>query len=259
MKHNPNQTNKEEQSVQSVVRAIQILEAVVEHMEPITIQELVEKTNLNRTTVWRLLVTLENLHYVERDPITKGYQIGYAPNRLFAKTDVHGPLVRRARPLLEKLRDETDETVHLSVPKHNGTLTVDQIDAPRSIRVINYVNRFLPSHCTSNGKVLLSRLSNEELHILLDRSLEKVTPYTITTAKELMQEIEWVRKHGYGLAIREWDESENGISAPILSEQQELIGFVSVLGPYFRLPKEKMTQMAETIQQTAHSIAKELN
>ncbi|UOQ44269.1 IclR family transcriptional regulator [Halobacillus salinarum] len=242
-------------SIQSVVRAATIIQLIADSPTPMMINQITEITDLNRTTVWRLLETLESLDYVERDPVTKGYQLGYAPYRLFTKTNLYGPLIRRARPILEKLRDETNETVLLSVPKHNGTLTIDQIDAPYSIRAINYVNKFLPSHCTSNGKILLSRLPSEELELILERPLKQVTSFTITETNQLKEEIEWIRKYGFSLTLREWDESENGISAAILDERDELIGFVSLLGPYHRLTKEKMIDLAPKLKDKANSIA----
>ncbi|MFC7319840.1 IclR family transcriptional regulator [Halobacillus campisalis] len=251
--------NKEENHVQSVVRAAHILQLVANSDHPITINQLSEETNLNRTTVWRLLETLEFLHYVERDLPTKGYQLGYAPYRLFSKNNMYLSLIRKARPLLEKLRDEINETVLLSVPKHNGTLTIDQIDAPHSIRPINLVNRLLPSHCTSNGKLLLSRLSIEEFNLILDRELEPITRFTITDPTLLQEELNWVRDHGFSLSLREWDESENGMSVEITDNRNELIGFISLLGPYQRLSKDKMLTLAPKIKSTAKEIAEKLS
>jgi IclR family transcriptional regulator, KDG regulon repressor len=133
---------------------------------------------------------------VERDRLTKGYQLGIAAQRLAAQATNYGSLIRRARKSMETLRDETQETVLLSVPKHYGTLTVDQIDPVHSVRLVDYVNAYLPLHCTSNGKLLLSLLPPEELDILLEQPLERITPSTISNRDQLLEEIEIVRRRG---------------------------------------------------------------
>ncbi|WML58728.1 IclR family transcriptional regulator [Neobacillus sp. PS2-9] len=255
-----NEKNKQENSsVQAVGRALSLLEIVAESIHSISIGELVEKSGMNRTTVWRLIGTLESFGYVERDPLTKGYQLGYAANRLAAQATNYGSLIRRARNSMEKLREETQETVLLSVPKHYGTLTVDQIDPEHSIRLVDYVNAYLPLHCTSNGKLLLSLLPPEELDILLGQPLEQMTPFTITNRDELLEEIQMVRRRGIATAVGELDENENGISAPIFDKRKNLIAFISVCGPNFRFTKEKMTALTDRIIGAAKEISKYLD
>jgi len=102
-------TKQENSSVQAVGRALQLLQIVAESNHPIPIGDLTEKSNMNRTTVWRLIGTLENFGFVERDPLTKGYQLGYAANRLAAHAAKYDSLIRRARNSMEKLRDDTQE------------------------------------------------------------------------------------------------------------------------------------------------------
>lgn len=263
MKKNNDLQNKEMKkheipSVQAVGRALLLLQTVAESDHSIPIAELVEMSGMNRTTVWRLISTLENFGYVERDPITKGYQLGYAANRLAAQATNYGSLIRRARASMKKLRDETQETVLLSVPKHNGTLTVDQIDPEHSIRLVDYVNVYLPLHCTSNGKLLLSLLPPEELEILLVQPLEQITQYTINNRDQLLKEIEKVRTSGVAMSIGELDENENGISAPIFDQQKNLIAFISVCGPSFRLTKEKMVALTDRLIAAAQEITQYL-
>ncbi|HZG71898.1 MAG TPA: IclR family transcriptional regulator, partial [Chondromyces sp.] len=174
-------------------------------------------------------------------------------------TNHYDSLIRRARRSMEKLREETQETVLLSVPKHFGTLTVDQIDPEQSVRLVDYVNAYLPLHCTSNGKLLLSLLPQEELDIVLAEPLEKVTPFTITDRNQLLEEIEMVRRQGIATAVGELDENENGISAPIFDQRKNLVAFISVCGPSFRFTKEKMLALSDRIISAAKEITKYLD
>jgi IclR family transcriptional regulator, KDG regulon repressor len=249
-----NKTKQENSSVQAVGRALSLLQNVAESNHPVSIGELVEKSNMNRTTVWRLIGTLENFGFVERDPVTKGYQLGYAANRLAAQATNYSSLIRRARRTMERLRDETQETVLLSVPKHYGTLTVDQIDPEHSIRVVDYVNVYLPLHSTSNGKLLLSTFPSDELDIFLQQPLEKITPFTITSREALIEDVERIRKQGVATSVGELDESENGISAPILDQRNNLVAFLSVCGPSFRFTQERMEAITDLVIRSAQEI-----
>ncbi|MDR7319405.1 transcriptional regulator, IclR family [Brevibacillus centrosporus] len=249
---------QENSSVQAVDRALQLLQLVGESKDPISIVDLAEKSGMNRTTVWRLIGTLENHGFIERDPLTKGYLLGYAANRLAAQAPQYGSLIRRARKSMEQLREETQETVLLSVPKHLGTLTIDQIDPANSVRVAHYVNAFLPLHCTSNGKVLLSTFSEDELNFFLEQPLESMTPDTITDPKLLREEIERVKKLGYATVIGELDVNENGISAPIYDKRHVLVAFISVCGPNFRFTEEKVLACTKYLFAAARDIAEHL-
>ncbi len=257
-----NQKNSKQDlsSVQAVDRALLLLKIVADSENPISIGNLAEKSDMNRTTAWRLIGTLENHGFVERDPQTKGYQLGYAVNHLASKVTQYGSLVRRASKSMENLKEEFQETVLLSVPKQNGTLTIEQIDPENSVRlVVDYVNAFLPLHCTSNGKILLSQLPPKELDIYLEKPLEKLTPYTITDREQLRKEINNVRERGFGTSICELDENENGISAPVYDKSQNLVAFISVCGPSFRFTKEKMLASVELLISTCQQVTNYLD
>jgi IclR family transcriptional regulator, KDG regulon repressor len=256
---NQKSTKQDQSSVQAVDRALLLLKLVAQSDHPISIGELADMSNINRTTAWRLIGTLEHHGFVERDLHSKAYQLGYEANQLASKVPQYNSLVRRSRRSMEKLREEIQETVLLSVPKHNGTLTIEQIDPEKSVRlVVNYVNAFLPLHSTSNGKLLLSLLPPKELDIFLERPLEQVTPNTITDPEQLRKEIMTTSERGFGTSIGELDENENGISASIFDKSHNLIGFMSVCGPSFRFTKEKMHSYSDLLITTCKEITEYL-
>ncbi len=246
---------KENPSVQAVDRALLLLQLIAESTKPLSVGELGEQLNMNRTTAWRLVGTLENHGFVERDPLTKGYRLGFSAERLASQASHYDSLIRRAHQSMEQLGQETEEAVLLSVPKSYGTLTIHQTEPAHSVRLVDYVNAFLPLHCTSNGKLLLSMLPTEELAALIEQPLEKLTPFTITDSKILLKEIEKVRSIGIGTALGELDENENGISAPIFDKGNNLIAFISVCGPSFRFTEEKMLALTNRMKSTAQEIS----
>lgn len=249
-----NKSGKESNSVQAVDRALSLLKLIGENGSPISVKDLSLKSGLNRTTVWRLIGSLENEGFVEKDIATNSYQLGYTIYQLASQNNPYNSLIRRARSTLEALKEKVGETVLLSVPKYNGILTIDQIDTDHSVRLVDYTNAVTPLHCTSNGKVLLSLLSEKELDQFLEKELVSISKYTITDPKLLLEELRWVRSYKVGLSIGEYDENENAISAPIFDNKKNLIAFITLGGPSFRLSKEDLMNLRETILDAAKNM-----
>lgn len=257
---NNNQTsNTGSTSVQAVDRALMLLKLVGESSTPISVKDLAIQANLNRTTAWRLIASLENHGFVERDSASKGYQLGYTIHQLSSQNDPYGYLIRRARKTLEELKEESGETVLLSIPKHDGILTIDQIDTDHSVRLVNYTHTTSPLHCSSNGKILLSLLPDKELNIILGQTLQPFSKYTITDPEKLREELNKIRIQKVGTSIGEYDENENAISAPIFDKKQNLIAFITLGGPSFRLPKEVLLQLSDRMLEAAKKIEEQLN
>jgi len=250
-------SSKEGPSVQAVERALFLLRVIGEASTPISISTIAKQTELNRTTVWRLVSSLENEGFVEKDPASKGYQLGFTMYQLVFQNNPDVPLIRRARQMLEELRDESGETVLLSVPRNNGILTIDQINTEHAIRLIDYSNTFSPLHCTSNGKVYLSLLPEQELDILLSHPLKAYTKNTITNVGELRKELAKIREQKVGLCVGELDDNENAISAPIFYKEN-LVAFITIGGPSFRLQKDSLPLWRSRLLETAHKIEESL-
>jgi DNA-binding IclR family transcriptional regulator len=225
-------------TIQSVDRAAALLKAIADAERPPTVVELAEACELNRSTAWRLLATLDAHGLVERDPVSQRYSLGYALLRIAAGADVD-PLVRRARPVLERLARETGEATNLAVAKRFNLVYVDQVDPPQ-IMAPNWFGRTVPLHATSAGKAYLAFLTSDERQAVLPDRLERFTATTVTDRRQLAGELENVRRNGYAICVGELEESLFGASAPVLSHQGRPIAVVSVWGTEHRLPRERL-------------------
>ena len=125
----PQSVNSASGRVQSVDRAVQLLNAVAEGGTPRPRRLLADRCGLNRSTTWRLLATLERHGLVERDPETNRYSVGLAVAQL-AGASRYDALARRAHPLLRRLADDTGETVNLAIPHQHELVYVSQVQAP---------------------------------------------------------------------------------------------------------------------------------
>jgi DNA-binding IclR family transcriptional regulator len=197
--------------IQSIDRAVELLEAIAAAHEPQTAPALADRAGLNRSTAWRILATLEHHGLVERDPAGNRYGLGFALLRL-AGAAGHEPLVRLAHPLLRALARATGETVNLAVARRLELVYADQVQAPH-VMAPDWLGHAVPLHATSTGKAFLAALPGEELDALLRAPLERFTDTTITDPHELRVELEAVRGRGYAVSRGELEPALWGVSA----------------------------------------------
>ena len=239
-------------TIQAVDRAAALLKAVAASRRPLTVVELAAATELNRSTAWRLLATLDRHGLVERDPTTQRYSLGYAVVQMAAAGDFDA-LVRRARPVLERLAVETGETANLAVAKRFDLVYVDQVEAPQ-VMSPNWLGRSVPLHATSSGKSFLAWLPPQEREALTPLRLKRFTATTITRRRELEEELEAARRDGYSICVGELEETLYGVSAPVLSDRQRPVAIVSVWGPQHRVPRERLAEIGRKTVRAAAEI-----
>jgi DNA-binding IclR family transcriptional regulator len=222
--------------VQSVDRALQLL-AVVAAAAPRgeTAAVLASQCDINRATAWRLLATLEAHGLVERDPSTNRYKIGLALIRMSAAVGYDG-LVRRARPILERVSAQTGETADLAVAGTHGVTYVGEV-APPSVMAINWLAREVPLHATSTGKAFLAWLPPDEALGLLERPLRGFTDTTLTDPDVLLEALAETRARGYAECAGELEPTLYGVSAPVLNAtDRRPLAVFSIWGPVDRVP-----------------------
>jgi DNA-binding IclR family transcriptional regulator len=240
------------QRIQAVDRAVALLKSVAASATPPTVLELARDCGINRSTAWRLLRTLEHHGLVDRDPITQRYTVGYgAISVAAAVTD--DALVRRVRPLLTKLAVATGESVTLAVAKRFNLVYVDQVDPP-NLMVPNWLDKPLPLHATSGGKAFLAWLGRDERDAILPAELPRYTAHTITDRDRLEREFAEVRRVGYALCAREYEEFSSGASSAVLNTRQYPIAVINVWGPAPRNPVGRLHEIGREAVQTAQEV-----
>jgi DNA-binding IclR family transcriptional regulator len=209
---------------------------------------------MNRSTAWRLLRTLEHHGLIDRDPVTQRYTVGYgAISVAAAVTD--DALVRRVRPLLEELAVRTGESVTLAVARRFNLVYVDQVDPPTKMAP-NWIDKPLPLHATSGGKAFLAWLGPDERDAILPKELSRYTARTVTERGALEREFDEVRRIGYALCVREYEEFSAGASAAVLNSRRHPMAVVNVWGPAPRNPLKKLHEIGREVVKTADGVRK---
>jgi IclR family acetate operon transcriptional repressor len=233
--------------VGTVQRAIAVLHALADSSIDLGNNEIARRTGINESTVSRLLSTLVRDELISRVEATGYFRLGPRlvefGNAALARVDIR----ERCRPHLEALTEATGETSTLSVPYRDGTITVDFVQSPSSVRSVAEVGRPSIAHATATGKVRLAYTDAAP-----PAELPAYTPRTITDSQTLQSQLRLVRQRGWAQAIGERETGLNGIACPVLSATG-LAAILGVQGPAQRFGPRVMRAAVEDLQ--AHSTA----
>jgi DNA-binding IclR family transcriptional regulator len=245
--------------VQSVARAIEILKSFSWERSERGVNELARELGLHKSTVSRLMMTLECGGLLYRDPASDRYRLGIDLIDLAGQVISHLDVREIARPYLRELAEDCQETVNLVVLQAGQVVNLEQYVPPaRQVKNIGWVGRRMPPHCTAAGKVLLAFLPPEEIARLLPAELERFTPHTITELRELHLELARTLERGYGVVEEELEQGLNAISTPVRDYQAEVPAAVSVAGPAYRVTPALFPNLAERLLETSRLISSRL-
>jgi DNA-binding IclR family transcriptional regulator len=241
-----------------VARALTILETMAESGEELGVTELGRRLGVHKATASRLVSTLAEHGLVERSPATDRYRLGFGLVRLATAATSGLDLVRQARPVLDRLAEETGETANLAVLDGKAVVNIDQVTPAHQVVNVNWVGRRTPLHCTSSGKVLLAHLAPGARAELLPRSLEGRTPHTIVDRELLEAQLLEVDVKGYAWTIEELEVGLNAVAAPIRDAGGTVTAAVSVSGPAYRLTPGRIGACGRLVRDAGADISGKL-
>ena len=246
------------QPVKTVERAFSVLRAFSGGAVTASVTHISQQTGLHKSTVSRLLSTLEHLDLVVRDPESDKYRLGPEIIQLAAEVPFRDFLIAIARPLVSELAESTGETVKICFPEGDRVLHSDQVESTYLVGRRDWKGMTCPMHCASSGKVLLAYWTAEEIERYLSTPLERFTERTITHPDQLRQELASVRKEGIAWGLEELEIGLIGVSAPIFDSHGSSIASVSMSGPAYRFPPEIRPELAGLAHDTGTRISAKL-
>lgn len=247
-------------TVQSFDRAVAILDAFTAERSEMGVSEIAHLTGLSRSTVHRLLVSLQHHELVQQLPHSKNYALGPHVLRLAQVAIAKVNLQNTARPIMTWLRDRCDETVGLHV-LHGDTarIVLDQVESGQPLRrTYTDIGQPIPIHQGSPGKVLLAYHTAEVQERVLSRRLDAATPRTITDPDKLRAELRSVLKKGYALSFEERVSEISTISVPVRNHTGAVIAALSVTGPSRRLNRKRLMEFFPFAAEAAQKISANL-
>ena len=241
----------------TVVTAANILEKIADH-DKMRAQELAKELDLNRSTVHRMLYTLQILGYVGKQD-DGYYRLTFHLFEIGNSVLHNRDLIDSARRSLLQLSTDTGYTVNHAVLFEDETLYVDKASPPSYLQLDRSIGETEPSHCTPVEKSLLAFQSKEEQKRILDSiELPSLTPYTITDRDELEKELAAVRERGYAVDNQELALELRCLAAPVLLADRRLVSAVSISGAADRLLPEMIPELLPKLQQTVRTISQNM-
>ena len=244
-------------NIRVLERSFRIL-AVLSDGKPRSLQTLSREVNLSTSTTFRQLSTLVHHRYIERDAQTSRYSLGLSCLEL-ARSYYMGNEVRRAAlPELDKLRNETRETVHLAVLDELEVVYIEKLEGLQPIGLMgSRVGGRSPAYCTGVGKALLAHVAPDVVkQSFVRRKLRRYTQNTITSLDGLLSELASIRSQGYALDHGEHEAGVCCVAAPVFDMKGDAVAALSVSGPADRLePIERNREMILNATATAQNIS----
>ena len=244
--------------IQVLERAFDIMETLARSREPLHLTELAKRTSMSKSTVHRILQTLQHRGYAAKTSEGE-YTIGA---QLFDTASCRIDsleLQAESKPHLTALQHCLGTNVYLGVLDGPFISIIEKDAIDRSDEVYTKVGRRYPAHCTSMGKCLLACLSHEELEsVLYGFDLEALTPYTITDKHAFMEHLRQVRKQGWALDCEESALDHRCLAAPVLDYRGDAVAVVGVSGTNDDIPDGRIEEMAAEVVRAGQMISKSL-
>lgn len=249
---------KRSYTITSLQRGLKILDLFAKAEKGLTATELAKRSNLPISTLHRFLVNLESSGFLTYSGAGT-YHLGIACFSLGQAALSQFDIRRVSLPYLQKLNQQTRETVHLTVRHGLSVVYVEKLDSPEPLRIHSRIGASVPLYCTAVGKVLLAYMPIAEREALLPQiEVRRVTPNTVGNLQELQTQLQTVRRAGYACDLEEHELHIRCIAAPIWDHTGFVNASLSITAPVVRMPVTRLRQLAPLIQEAGRGISRDL-
>lgn len=242
----------------TVERALDILLCFKPEESGLTLTQIAERVEMHKSTVHRLLATLERKRFVQHDESNGTFHLGLRLVELgftvLKGNDIH----RQAIPYMQRLSVECRETVDLAILDGGQVVYLQVVESPQRMKFAAAPGQRLPVFCTATGKGFLAFLPKGRVEEILNQGMPKYTEYTKTTRTKIYEELGVIRERGFAISQQEYEDGVNAVAAPILDANRYPVASMAIVGPAFRLPEERLIQLGKLVRETADTIARDL-
>lgn len=245
--------------VNSIVKAMAILEAFDRERPQLSLAELSSRVAMPKSSVHRLATTLEQVGLLCRDSHSGKYRLGLKLIQLASIAFDSMELRQIARPVIEQLAADLRETVHLAVLDDGEVVYIDKIESPAKVQMVSRVGGRAPAYCTGVGKALLAFQPEEEIRRLArEKGLVPYTPATITNVEELLAHLATVRQRGYAIDQGEHESMIRCVAAPVRDHSNTVVASVSVTTVAASWDPIRLRIITDRVLEAAEQISRKL-
>lgn len=243
-------------AVQSVDRALTLLELIAADPEGRRLSDLARAADLAPSTTHRLLTALETRGFVQTDAATGLWHIGRRAHTVGAAWGTAKTLLAPAMPHLRRLRDATRETANLGVIEKGHVITIAQAESREIMRAISPPGGHAPILCSGMGKAIIATWDDDQIDALIDRyGLTPATARSLTTRDAVHRNIAMIRDQGFAMDDEEFVIGLRCVAAVIRSPSGEAAAAISVSGLAVRMTPDKVARCAELVRSLANDLS----
>ena len=246
------------QSVRAVERALDILLCFTREQPTRSLTQIAESIHMSKTTVHRLLATLENKRFITRDKVTGLYRLGFRFIEMASLVLQDVELHRWAHPYLERLSAEYGETVDLSILDGSHVIYLEVIESPQRVKLAAAVGQHLPAFFTASGKALMAYLPEEQAQKIIRDNLAENSGYAHVSIPDMLADLRATADRGYAIAEQEYEPDINAVAAPIFDADRNPVASIAIVGPSFRLTKDRLPALGESLRKMTQVISTEV-
>jgi DNA-binding IclR family transcriptional regulator len=245
--------------IRSITKAIRLLDMLGEGNGAYGVSELARLVDMDKSSVSRMLRTLEQAGYVEQDPVTQRYSLGLNIGVLGYKALKRMDLRTAARPMLERLAEVTGECAHIAILADKRAFYIDQVAPERGVGVDAPVGTLAPLHCTALGKILLAfQPDGVREDIMQSMSYEPYTRRTMGSAEALRDHLGRVRTQGVAFDDEEYSVGVRCMASAIFRFDSSVCGAIGVSGPSPRISDGRISEWEPMLLETSKELSKRL-
>ena len=243
--------------MQSICRAFAVLRVLATGPQGVT--DLADRARLPKSTVARLLTSLESVGAVVQDDVGGDYRLGRALIEIVGASGDDRSLIAAARPQLHSLVNQIGETSGVSVPADRSVYYLDQVEPESEVQVRSWIGEYCPMHLVPSGLMYLAHLDAPALDGYLSGELQATTPDSMVDADALRTRLAQLRNAGYAWVYEEFAIGINSVAAPVLDDDGTVVAALHVQGPAYRFPDPNRTHdIGLVLIETASSLSDHL-
>jgi len=246
---------RDDQYINSIIRAIEILNLYKNGQTYFGITEISKLLNFHKTTVFRIVKTLESMGWLIKDEITNQYKLGLelldvasSVNREYSNRNI-------IYDEMKKLAQEFNENVVLHIYIDYSAMCIERIEAQNVVKISSEIGSRTPLYAGASGKLVLAYQSPEIIKEVINRGFTKYAENTITDGNVLLENLSLIKKLGYSISFSEIDEGVLCISVPIIDDKGEFLSGLSIVAPTSRMENKNIEKIKNRLLDATKNIS----
>jgi DNA-binding IclR family transcriptional regulator len=239
----------------TALRALKVLEALSQSREALSATEVAGIIGVERSTAYRMLMTLMEAGYVVRDQRARAYRLGYKVLILSRALLSGNERTEMVASCLREISTRTGESAHYSVLERDCAVLVQRSTGTQLITIDFHVGDRAPLHCTSIGKVLLAYQEASAIEAAILEGLPRLARHTITEPARLRAELRKVREQGYAYDDMEFADDMRCVAVPVIEKDGRVTSGISLSGPSSRYSRQKLRELRDCAMGAARELS----